>query len=377
MGIAYCFDGQGQHDTQVMKAWFENQPQANQLIDRAGSILGYDVKQILFDQDTANRTEHMPVTAFIWNHILYEFFRNRYPEKPVCVFGHSLGHYNALVCSGALDFEDGLRLVSQRAILAAEAFAYTECGMLLVRCNGADEVSALNDLCEKQCDGKKHMAISIINSIKHIILSYSGYTFSQAEKILHEYHIRPLAVQTPYHSSPMKIICSDYFQMLETVTVRSPVVPVLSNVTSRPLVRSNIKKDLIDHLIKCIDMAACMKYTLGRQVDAYVHLSHTKTIPSLLSTNCPECLCYHIENPQEEQAYAEFRNKRAEHESRDSYVKLLGRFVTIPRFSDYHPVYSDMIDDLIKQQSDGAVKTVDQQETDRLTSIYHDAAEIF
>ena len=110
----FMFPGQGSQFPGMAKELYETNPTAREMFDRANEILGFDITEIMFD-GTAEDLKQTKVTqpaVFLHSVILAKCS----PDfKPDMVAGHSLGEFSALTAAGALDFEDGLRLVSIRA----------------------------------------------------------------------------------------------------------------------------------------------------------------------------------------------------------------------------------------------------------------------
>ncbi|MBV2194999.1 MAG: ACP S-malonyltransferase, partial [Flavobacterium sp.] len=111
---AYVFPGQGAQFTGMGKDLYENSPLAKELFEKANDILGFRITDIMFE-GTAEELKETKVTqpaVFLHSVILAKVL----DVKPDMVAGHSLGEFSALVVNCALSFEDGLKLVSQRAM---------------------------------------------------------------------------------------------------------------------------------------------------------------------------------------------------------------------------------------------------------------------
>ena len=116
---AYVFPGQGAQFTGMGKDLYENSPLAKELFEKANEILGFRITDIMFE-GTAEELKETKVTqpaVFLHSVILAKVL----DVKPDMVAGHSLGEFSALVVNGALSFEDGLRLVSKRALAMQKA----------------------------------------------------------------------------------------------------------------------------------------------------------------------------------------------------------------------------------------------------------------
>ena len=127
---AYVFPGQGAQFTGMGKDLYENSPLAKELFEKANDILGFRITDIMFE-GTAEELKETKVTqpaVFLHSVILAKVL----DVKPDMVAGHSLGEFSALVVNGALSFEDGLKLVSQRAMAMQKACEITPSTMAAV-----------------------------------------------------------------------------------------------------------------------------------------------------------------------------------------------------------------------------------------------------
>ncbi|MBS5843468.1 MAG: acyltransferase domain-containing protein [Clostridiales bacterium] len=328
MHIAICFDGQGKHDVRVVRKWIKNKPEILGRLQEIQKLLSFDLEEIAFDGCKANQLDYMQTLSFIWNQILFEYYIKKIPFKPAFAFGHSLGHYNALVSAGVLSFEEALQVVEERSSLVARGFSNEQCGMLHVKYSDVESFARLNTLCQVHSRLGRVLEISIHNSKHDIVVSYFGYSVQEAREALKEFSLKPLAVQAPYHSSAMETIGTDFYRVIEPLRPKTPQIPVLSNVTARPISEFLCKKDLMLHLTCPLFMDACMQYCVDQEVNTIVHLSLSNIVPTLLELNCPECSCYHLADPKQEQAFfllTEDHNRNVQEE----YRKLLGGFSAI------------------------------------------------
>jgi len=127
---AYVFPGQGAQFTGMGKDLYETSPLAKELFEKANEILGFRITDIMFE-GTAEQLKETKVTqpaVFLHSVILAKTL----DIKPDMVAGHSLGEFSALVTNGTLSFEDGLKLVSQRAMAMQKACEITPSTMAAV-----------------------------------------------------------------------------------------------------------------------------------------------------------------------------------------------------------------------------------------------------
>ena len=118
---AYIFPGQGAQFTGMGLDLYENSPLAQELFEKANNILGFSITDVMFE-GTAEELKQTKVTQpaiFLHSVILAKVLGDDF--KPEMVAGHSLGELSALVANGVLSFEDGLKLVSKRALAMQKA----------------------------------------------------------------------------------------------------------------------------------------------------------------------------------------------------------------------------------------------------------------
>ena len=242
---AYMFPGQGSQFPGMAKELYDTNPTAREMFDRANEILGFDITDIMFN-GTAEDLKQTKVTqpaVFLHSVILAKCS----PDfKPDMVAGHSLGEFSALTAAGALDFEDGLRLVSIRAHAmqkACEANPGTMAAILALPTETVESLCAEVDgvvvPANYNCEGQ----IVISGSVDAVTEASEKMKAAGAKRAL------ILPVGGAFHSPLMQPAAEELAAGIESVEFKTPVCPVYQNVTALPTTDpAEIKKNLLAQL---------------------------------------------------------------------------------------------------------------------------------
>ncbi|MFV8354777.1 ACP S-malonyltransferase [Flavobacterium sp. XS1P32] len=254
---AYVFPGQGAQFTGMGKDLYKSNPLAKELFEKANEILGFRITDIMFE-GTAEELKETKVTqpaVFLHSVILAKTLGADF--KPEMVAGHSLGEFSALVANGALSFEDGLKLVSQRALAmqkACEIKPSTMAAVLGLADNIVEEVCASIDgivvAANYNCPGQ----LVISGEYNAVELACEKMKEAGAKRAL------ILPVGGAFHSPMMEPAREELAAAIEATTFATPICPVYQNVTASAVSDPNeIKKNLI------IQLTAPVKWTQSVQ----------------------------------------------------------------------------------------------------------------
>ncbi|MFV5691529.1 ACP S-malonyltransferase [Flavobacterium sp. LT1R49] len=254
---AYVFPGQGAQFTGMGKDLYENSPLAKELFEKANEILGFRITDIMFE-GTAEELKETKVTqpaVFLHSVILAKTLGEDF--KPEMVAGHSLGEFSALVANGALSFEDGLQLVSKRALAmqkACEIKPSTMAAVLGLADNIVEEVCASIDgivvAANYNCPGQ----LVISGETSAVEKACEAMKAAGAKRAL------LLPVGGAFHSPMMEPAREELAAAIEATTFSNPICPVYQNVTASAVSDADeIKKNLI------IQLTAPVKWTQSVQ----------------------------------------------------------------------------------------------------------------
>ncbi|MEH1007283.1 MULTISPECIES: ACP S-malonyltransferase [unclassified Winogradskyella] len=243
---AYIFPGQGAQFSGMGLDLYENSPLAQELFEKANDILGFNITDIMFEGSAEDLKETKVTQPAIFLHsvILAKTLGDSF--KPDMVAGHSLGEFSALVAAGALTFEDGLKLVSQRAQAMQKACELQPSTMAAVL--GLED-TVVEDIC-------KTIAGVVVpanyNCPGQLVISGEVEAINKACEALKEAGARRalvLPVGGAFHSPLMEPAREELAAAIENTTFSKPNCPIYQNVTASAITDENeIKSNLISQL---------------------------------------------------------------------------------------------------------------------------------
>jgi len=243
---AYVFPGQGAQFVGMGKDLYDTHDVARKLFDRANEILGFEITKLMFagtDEDLRQTKVTQPA-IFLHSVILAKTLGDSF--KPDMVAGHSLGEFSALVANQTLSFEDGLLLVSKRALAmqkACEAEPSTMAAILGIDDAIVEEVCASMKDIVVPANYNSPGQIVVSGSIKGIDLAIEALTAEGANRAL------KLPVGGAFHSPLMEPARKELAAAIEATKFSKPVCPVYQNVDAKAYINPDeIRKNLVDQL---------------------------------------------------------------------------------------------------------------------------------
>ena len=280
MKNAYIFPGQGSQYPGMAKDLYESNAVAREMFEKANDILGFRITDIMFE-GTAEELKQTKVTQpaiFLHSVVLARCL----PEfRPDMVAGHSLGEFSALVASGALDFEEGLRLVSIRAQAMQKACEAVPGSMAAVLAMPADKIE---EICAS-CEGI--VVAANYNCEGQIVISGEVSAVNDACTRLKEAGARR-ALQLPvggaFHSPLMEPARAELAEGIEKATFHTPICPIYQNVTARPTTDAQeIKANLLTQLTSPVRWTQSVMNMVADGADRFIELGPGKVLQGLVS----------------------------------------------------------------------------------------------
>lgn len=276
---AYVFPGQGAQFSGMGKDLYENSDLAKSMFEKANEILGFDIQSIMFE-GTVEELKQTKVTQpaiFIHSTVLAACLGDSF--QPAMVAGHSLGEISALVANKTLSFEDGLRLVSKRALAmqaACEAVPSTMAAILGLEdevveniCNGIDGVVVAANY---NCPGQ----LVISGAIPAVEEACAKLTEAGAKRAM------ILQVGGAFHSPLMEPAREELAAAIEATTFNTPICPVYQNTVAKAVTNPDeIKVNLIEQLTAPVKWTQIMQQMIADGCSEVVEVGPGKVLQGL------------------------------------------------------------------------------------------------
>jgi len=277
---AYIFPGQGAQFTGMGLDLYEKSPLAQKYFEKANDILGFSITDIMFE-GTAEQLKETKVTQpsiFLHSVILAKVLGDDF--KPEMVAGHSLGELSALVTNGVLTFEDGLKLVSKRALAMQKACEIAPSTMAAVL--GLEDA-----IVEDTCSEIKGVVVAAnYNCPGQLVISGEITAVEKACKILSEKGARRallLPVGGAFHSPMMEPARAELAAAIEATTFSNPTCPVYQNVSACAVTSpSEIKKNLMIQLTAPVRWTQSIQAMIADGGTEFIEVGPGKVLQGLM-----------------------------------------------------------------------------------------------
>jgi [acyl-carrier-protein] S-malonyltransferase len=281
--VAYVFPGQGSQSIGMGLDLYNSYPSAREVFDGADASLGFSLSRLCFEgpEEELRKTHNVQPAILVISIACLQALEgstiSNFPS-PTFVAGHSLGEYTALVAAGTLGLTDAVLLVRERGRLMYEAGLKNPGSMLAVI--GLDE-ETVKDVCLQS-----GTEISNINCPGQIVVSGATQALAEANALAKAGGARaliPLKVSGAFHSALMEPIIAEFSRIVSNVRFQPPVIPVISNVTARPLTDvDSIKEELVKQLRNCIQWRGSVEYMMHSGVTTFYEIGPGRVLSGLI-----------------------------------------------------------------------------------------------
>ncbi len=276
---AYVFPGQGAQFSGMGKDLYESSDLAKEMFHKANEILGFDIQRIMFEgtDEELKQTKVTQPAIFLHSTILAACLGDAF--KPDMVAGHSLGEISALVANKTLSFEDGLKLVSKRALAmqaACEAEPSTMAAILGL------EDSVVEEICSQiegvvvpanyNCPGQ----LVISGAVPAVEAACAKLTEAGAKRAM------ILQVGGAFHSPLMEPARAELAAAIEATQFSTPICPVYQNTTASAVTDPvSIQKNLIEQLTAPVRWTQTMHQMIADGASEVIEVGPGKVLQGL------------------------------------------------------------------------------------------------
>lgn len=277
---AYVFPGQGAQFVGMGKDLYDNSEIAKELFEKANEILGFRITDLMFEGTDADlkQTNVTQPAIFLHSTILAKVLGDSF--QPAMVAGHSLGEFSALVAAGALTFEDGLKLVSKRAMAMQKACEIEPSTMAAI-------VGLEDEIVESVCNQTDGIVVPAnYNCPGQLVISGSVDAINRACAELTEKGAKRaivLPVGGAFHSPLMEPAREELAAAIKSTVINAPICPIYQNIDAQaqtdPVV---IKQNLIAQLTGAVKWTQTMKNMFSDGVSSFTEVGPGKVLQGLV-----------------------------------------------------------------------------------------------
>ena len=279
--LVFLFPGQGSQFVGMGRDVFEASKGARLLFEEAEDILGFHITRLCFEgpEDELRRTiNSQPAIVLVSLAILEAMKEMGFEPSPLYMAGHSLGEYTALIASGALSFEEGIRLVRERGRLMEEAGRMNPGGMAAII--GLD-IKTLREICDET-----GAEIANINSPDQVVISGDRRTLAISMDLARARGARRvirLDVSGAFHSGLMEPAVQGIKEAIKGVRIRGASIPIVANTTASPIKEpEEIKEELVKQIRCCVRWKESVEFMLREGASTFIEVGPGRVLSGIL-----------------------------------------------------------------------------------------------
>jgi [acyl-carrier-protein] S-malonyltransferase len=297
MKYAVVFPGQGAQEVGMGKKLFERYATAKEVFERAESALGFDLKEIIFNgpDEELKKTEYAQPAILTMSMAVFRCLEEEGVHfEPQYVAGHSLGEYTALVASGTLSLEDGVRLVHLRGRLMQEAVPIGKGSMAAII--GLERETVLS-ICESASATGVCQAANF-NAPGQIVISGEREAVDMAVAMCKDAGAKralPLKVSAPFHCSLMRPVADRLLESFKECSWKDPEWPLVANVSGKTESDvESIQQALFQQTFKPVLWSDSIEFIISKGVHHFVEAGPGSVLSGLIKRISPEASCISV-----------------------------------------------------------------------------------
>ncbi|WP_028909231.1 ACP S-malonyltransferase [Prevotella sp. AGR2160] len=280
---AFVFPGQGSQFVGMGKDLYDKYPLAKKLFDEADEILGFKISEIMFAGTDEQLKETKVTQPAVFLHSVISALCLGEAFQPDMVAGHSLGEFSALVASGALSFEDGLKLVAARANAMQKACEKNPGTMAAIIALPDEKVE---EVCHEVSTDKDVVVPANYNCPGQLVISGTVDAINKACELLKAAGAKralPLKVGGAFHSLLMQPAKDELQAAIEATTFHAPKCPVYQNVDAKPhTAPEEIKANLIAQLTSSVRWTASVQHMIADGATEFIECGPGKALRGMI-----------------------------------------------------------------------------------------------
>ncbi|MDD5861622.1 MAG: ACP S-malonyltransferase [Prevotella sp.] len=280
---AFVFPGQGSQFVGMGKDLYDKYPLAKKLFDEADEILGFKISEIMFAGTDEQLKETKVTQPAVFLHSVISALCLGEAFQPDMVAGHSLGEFSALVASGALSFEDGLKLVAARANAMQKACEKNPGTMAAIIALPDEKVE---EVCHEVSTDKDVVVPANYNCPGQLVISGTVDAINKACELLKAAGAKralPLKVGGAFHSPLMQPAKDELQAAIEATTFHAPKCPVYQNVDAKPhTAPEEIKANLIAQLTSSVRWTASVQHMIADGATEFIECGPGKALRGMI-----------------------------------------------------------------------------------------------
>jgi [acyl-carrier-protein] S-malonyltransferase len=284
---AFVFPGQGSQKVGMGKDFAAAYPIAKQVFEQADDVLGFSLSTLCFDgpANQLNDTINTQPALFVCSAAILKVLQEEQPDaQSAFVAGHSMGELTALMAAGAMEFEDGLKLVRERGRLMKEAGVKSPGAMAAILGLNSDVVDGVCETATAQVG--KPVVLANDNCPGQIVISGDSDALDVAMTLAQEQGARrtvKLAVSIAAHSPLMASAAADFQKVVAAIPFQDPDVPVYGNITAQPLASvPTIQEELGGQLTKSVQWTNSMQAMIAAGAEHFIEIGSGDVLTGLM-----------------------------------------------------------------------------------------------